>query len=281
MPATVIVSVAGRLTGSQAYPKSVLGFTASALLLRWSLPGNASLHGVALDRALLLNLTIFTGLFAVAHLILLGGLLLRKAKGGPQPLAHRRWHIELLPFAAISVLFATLAIHSERLWAAERYSGADPAAMQVEAAGMQFVWVFRYPGPDAAFGQTKAELIQPGEGNPVGIDPADEKGRDDFTTSELVLPAGREVDVRLRAIDVIHGFAIPELRVKQNAVPGTVFHVHFTPTKPGTYSILCTQVCGSGHYRMQAVARVLPPEQFQRWLSQQQQARQRAGTATP
>ena len=252
-------------------------FWPGALLLRWHLPANASLHGVALDRALLLNLTILTGLLALAHVILIAGLVLRRSKKAPQPLAHRRWRIELLPFAAITVLFTWLAVHSQRLWATERYSGADPAAMQVEAVGMQFVWQFRYPGADAAFGQTRAELIQPGEGNPVGIDPADEKGRDDFTTSELVLPAGREVDVRLRALDVIHGFAIPELRVKQNAVPGTVLHVHFTPAVPGTYAILCTQVCGTGHYRMQAVARVLPTDQFQQWLAQQEQAR----NATP
>ena len=89
---------------------------------------------------------------------------------------------------------------------------------------------------------------------------------------QLVLPAGREVDLTLRAQDVIHGFAVPEMRLKQNAVPGQDTHLHFTPELPGTYAILCTQVCGLGHYRMQAVLRVLPQAQFEQWLTQREAA---------
>jgi cytochrome c oxidase subunit 2 len=86
-------------------------------------------------------------------------------------------------------------------------------------------------------------------------------------SSELVLPVGREVDLRLHAQDVIHGFAVPELRVKQNAVPGQNFHVHFTPTKVGSYAVLCTQLCGMGHYRMNATLRVVSEAEFERWLA--------------
>ena len=139
--------------------------------------------------------------------------------------------------------------------------------MQVEVTGVQFAWYFRYPGKDFAFGRTMPKFVAPGEGNPLGIDPGDEKGKDDFVSSELVLPAHREVDLRLHAQDVIHGFAIPELRIKQNAVPGQTFHVHFTPTTAGTYAILCTQLCGTGHYRMGATLRVLPERQYQQWLA--------------
>jgi cytochrome c oxidase subunit 2 len=61
------------------------------------------------------------------------------------------------------------------------------------------------------------------------------------------------------------------MRLKQNAVPGQTQHIHFTPDRPGDYAILCTQVCGLGHYRMQAMLRVLPAEQFDQWLRQQEQ----------
>jgi len=81
------------------------------------------------------------------------------------------------------------------------------------------------------------------------------------------LPVGREVDLRLSAQDVIHGFSIPELRLKQNAVPGETIHVHFTPTRPGTYAILCTQLCGLGHYRMNATLRVVSAEEFAGWIA--------------
>ena len=233
---------------------------------RWHMPANAALHGAALDSQMALNLAIFGALCVLAQGVLLVGILLRRA---PQPLAHRRWRLEYLPIAGFTLLFFGLAWQSERLWAAMRYSGANPAAMQVEAIGMQFAWYFRYPGKDAAFGTTAAKFVAPGEGNPAGIDPADERGRDDFVRGVLVLPAGREIDLRLRALDVIHGFAIPALRVKQNALPGQVFHIHFTPTTAGEYAVLCTQVCGLGHYRMQAIVRVLPPAQYDAWAREQ------------
>ncbi len=157
---------------------------------------------------------------------------------------------------------------AERLWAIARYTGADPAALQIEVTGVQFAWYFRYTGPDAVFGRTKPTLVDPGAANPLGIDPADPNSAGDFVTSELVIPSGRQVDLRLRSQDVIHGFAIPELRLKQNAVPGQTIHLHFTPTTPGTYAILCTQLCGTGHYRMNANLRILPPEQFAAWIVQ-------------
>jgi len=141
-------------------------------------------------------------------------------------------------------------------------------AMQVEVTGMQFAWYFRYPGHDATFGNTKLSLVAPGEGNPLGIDPRDPHSADDIVTSQLVLPAGREVDLTLLSQDVIHGFSVPEMRLKQNALPGQTAHIHFTPTTPGTYAILCTQLCGLGHYRMTATMLILPPDKFATWLQQ-------------
>jgi cytochrome c oxidase subunit 2 len=230
----------------------------------WFLPADASAHGPALDHHLLLNLWIALALLALAHLILLAGLLARR-----HPAQKNLWRIEYLPLTLLAVLFATLTIKAERLWAATRYTGASLTALQIEATGVQFAWYFRYPGPDATFGITHPQLVAPAEGNPLGLDPSDSSdphAADDFVTSELVLPANREVDLRLNAQDVIHGFSIPELRIKQNAVPGQTLHIHFTPTTPGTYAILCTQLCGLGHYRMNATLRILPTAEFTEWL---------------
>ena len=230
------------------------------------------MHGRALDIHLLLNLWIALALLILAHLILLVGTLLRRR--GPEPPNRHVGRIEYLPLLALAALFFALAVRAERLWAATRYTGASPDALQVEVTGMQFVWTFRYPGLDATFGRTAPSLVDPAAGNPLGIDPADRHGNDDLVTSELVLPAGRQVDLRLRALDVIHGFAIPELRLKQNAIPGQTLHIHVTPTVPGTYAILCTQVCGLGHYRMNANLRVLAPDDWDRWLATHQPAMQ-------
>ena len=239
---------------------------------RWHLPADASAHGPALDRHLLLNLWIALALAALAHLVLLAGTFVRRR--GPEPPNRHTGRIQYLPLVGLSVLFVYLAARAERLWAATRYTGASPDALQVEVTGQQFVWNFRYPGADATFGRTAPTLVDPAAGNPLGLDPEDQHGDDDLVTSELVLPAGREVDLRLRALDVIHGFAIPELRLKQNALPGQIIHVHVTPTVTGTYAILCTQVCGLGHYRMNANLRVLPAEDFDRWLRARELTRQ-------
>jgi cytochrome c oxidase subunit 2 len=239
---------------------------ASALLfVHWFLPQDASAHGPALDHHLLLNLWISLALLALAHLILLTGLLAPR-----HPAQRNLWRIEYLPLAALAILFATLTIKAERLWAATRYTGASLTALQVEATGVQFAWYFRYPGPDATFGITRPQLVAPGEGNPVGLDRTDPHSADDEIASELVLPENREVDLRLNAQDVIHGFAVPELRLKQNAVPGQTIHIHFTPTIPGTYAILCTQLCGLGHYRMNATLRIVTLDEFAAWQAAHQ-----------
>jgi cytochrome c oxidase subunit 2 len=216
----------------------------------WNLPVDAAAHGHALDTHLLLNLWIALALLTLAHLILFAGIAIRKRT--PRP--YHQLFIEYLPLAALTLLFAFLAFRAQQLWATQRYTGADLSAMQVEVTG------------DAAFGRTRLSLVDPAAANPLGIDLTDPYGRDDFVTSQLVLPANREVDLTLRAQDVIHGFAIPQMRIKQNAVPGQTTHIHFTPETPGDYAILCTQVCGMGHYRMLATLRVLPPADFTTWL---------------
>ena len=103
-------------------------------------PANASAHGPALDHQLLLNLWIALALVALAHLILLLGLLARR-----HPEQKNLWRIEYLPLAALALLFTTLTIKAERLWAATRYTGASLTALQIEVTGVQFAWYFRYP----------------------------------------------------------------------------------------------------------------------------------------
>jgi len=238
----------------------------------WWLPVDAAAHGAGLDRHLVLNLWIAAGLLMLVHALLLEWLWLRRKPNSHHEADPRRRTLafEYGTLLLLAVLFCWLTVRAERLWAAARYTGADLAAMQVEVTGMQFAWYFRYPGKDFAFGLARPELVAPGEGNPVGIDPADPRGADDFVSSELVLPVGREVDLRLRAVDVIHGFAVPELRIKQNAVPGDTFHIHFTPMRVGRYAIVCTQLCGIGHFRMGATLRVLTVQDFERWRAQKE-----------
>jgi cytochrome c oxidase subunit II len=224
------------------------------------MPPNGALHGWAVDRLMYIDLAALLACFLVAHALLLYAVIRRKRRTLPSP-----WVIETAPLILLVALYIWMAVTAEQLWAKNRFEGPSPDSLQIEVVGVQFEWYFRYPGPDAAFGATKPQLVSAATGDPLGIDPQDPHGDDDWVSSELVLPAGREVDVRLRSLDVIHGFFIPGMRLKQNAVPGEILHVHFTPMALGEYPILCSQVCGLGHGRMQAHLRVVSPEEFEHW----------------
>jgi cytochrome c oxidase subunit 2 len=233
------------------------------------MPPNGALHGVALDQLMKINLSAIGVLFLIAHLLLCVALLRRYREARPP----RFWLAGSLPLILVCGLYLWMTITAQHLWALNRFEGPSPAAMQVEVVGVQFQWYFRYPGADATFGETHPELVNAASGNPLGLDPSNSASMDDVVSSELVLPAGREVDLRLRAHDVIHGFFLPAMRLKQNAVPGLTLHVHFTPMAPGEYPILCTQVCGLGHGHMQARLRVLPVTEFESWLADRERKR--------
>jgi cytochrome c oxidase subunit 2 len=260
------------------------------------MPPNAALHGIAVDHLMRWNLVALLVCFAAAHVWLVFAMLrprttplpdviASEADGAPgalQPPAAKRngvaqW-LNWLLLPLLCAMYVWMAVTAQRLWAANRFQGASPEAMQVEVVGEQFQWYFRYPGVDAAFGATRPQLVNAAAGNPLGLDPQDSRGADDLVSSVLMLPAGREVDLRIRSLDVIHGFFIPAMRLKQNAVPGLVLHIHFTPIAVGTYPILCSQVCGSGHARMQAELRVVSASAYQDWLRgrEEQHAREAA-----
>lgn len=232
------------------------------------MPPNASLHGVALDRLMRWNLIAICICFLAAHVWLIASMFRRRRNSAASTTALR-WTL----LAALCTMYLWMAVTAQHLWAQNRYAGPSLEAMQVEVVGEQFQWYFRYPGPDAAFGSTRPELVDATAGNPLGLDARDPRSHDDAVSSVLVLPAGREVDLRLRSLDVIHGFFIPGMRLKENAVPGLILHVHFTPAVPGTYPILCSQLCGSGHARMQAVLSVVSPGEFETWLAARERAR--------
>jgi cytochrome c oxidase subunit 2 len=254
----------------------------------WGMPPNAALHGVAVDRLMHWDIGAMLVCFLLAHLLLVIALL-RRRNARPQipnpqvqnvPSASTStWTVELVPLALLCVLYIAMAVTAEHLWAQQRFEGPAPAALHVEVVGQQFEWYFHYPGLDASFGANKPQLAAPALGNPLGLDPGDQRGRDDLVASELVLPANRQVDLQLRSLDVIHGFFIPAMRLKQNAVPGMLLHVHFTPIAEGSYAILCSQVCGSGHARMQARLRVVSSAEYAHWLETRTAAKQRAEVA--
>jgi cytochrome c oxidase subunit 2 len=83
----------------------------------------------------------------------------------------------------------------------------------------------------------------------------------------MAVPANREVEVILRSKDVTHSFFVRELRFKQDTVPGMVIRLHFKAQQTGEYEIVCAELCGLGHHRMRTILEVVPPDEFESWLS--------------
>ncbi len=243
--------------------------------MNW-LPPNGALRGIALDHLLGWNLSIVFWLFVAAQVILVAALI-RRGRSGPGDVSRnssgRNFFLHVLPLLAITGLYLWMLVSSHHLWAERSEMSAPARAISVEVTGVQFQWYFRYPGHDGIFGVTKPNLVSAPAGNPLGLDPGDPNAADDVVSSIMMLPAGRPVNITLRTQDVIHGFFVPGMRLKQDAIPGMIGHLEFTPETPGDYDILCSQVCGLGHYRMQARLRVVSPEQFQSWLTARENAR--------
>src|SRR5262249_38902611 len=144
---------------------------------------------------------------------------------------------ELSAATVIGVIFLTLGVLGNRVWAALHFATADPQALVVEVTGEQFAWNIRYPGPDGIFGRTDPAQIDPAT-NPLGIAAQDPAGKDDLVSvNEMAVPVGRDVEVRLGAKDVLHSFFVPALRIKQDTVPGLRIPLRFRATETGKFEV--------------------------------------------
>lgn len=142
-------------------------------------------------------------------------------------------------------------------------------AAEIEVLGQQWLFTFRLPGKDGVLGTSDSRKISPE--NPFGLNPDDPAGQDDvlIDSDELHLPLGQPVKVLLRSIDVLHDFYVPQFRAKMDMVPGTVTYYWFTPTRTGTFDVLCFELCGVGHYAMRAKVVVDEESAYQAWLAEQ------------
>jgi len=159
---------------------------------------------------------------------------------------------------------------------------AEEESTVVRVVAAQFVWNVWYPGPDGIFGRTDITLIDM-ETNPLALDRNDPDTKDDITTvSQLHLPVDKPAIIHLSSRDVIHSFALQEMRVKQDAIPGLSIPVWFVPTVTTeqmreikgnpefNYEISCAQLCGMGHAGMRGFMTIDTPESYQAWLDKKQ-----------
>ncbi len=149
---------------------------------------------------------------------------------------------------AATLLF--IAIYQMNAWADVKLlrptdENGVPLPPLAEVTGRQFEWRIRYAGPDQVIG-TEDDI---------------------HTVNELHLPAQEEAVLQIKSMDVLHSFFLPNVRIKQDVVPGMKQYVWFRPIKTGQFDIVCAELCGWGHYKMKGRLTVEPRGDFERWLS--------------
>jgi cytochrome c oxidase subunit II len=156
------------------------------------------------------------------------------------PPIHGNTGLEIAWTAIPTVLVTAIAIVSAIVLARNDAQGSNP--LRVNVTAQQFAWSFSYPDANG------------------------------LTSAFLRLPRGRSVELYIRAKDVIHSFWVPEFGQKQDTVPGLLTKLHITPTRDGTFPVICTELCGLGHALMRTQAIVMEPAAFDGWLKSQKRA---------
>ncbi|MHC1769784.1 MAG: cytochrome c oxidase subunit II [Verrucomicrobiia bacterium] len=240
------------------------------------MPPLASQHGADVDKLMLYIHCLMAALFVgwlVYFVYVLGRF--RRVKN-PQAdyvgvRSHTSSYVEVGVAVAEGVLLLGFAVP---LWSrsVDQFPPEQDSTV-VRVMAQQFLWSFRYPGPDGEFGRTDLKFVN--STNAWGVDPSDPRGEDDFSpasSNEMFVPVNKPVIAHITSQDVVHSFKVNSLRVTQDAIPGLRIPVWFTPTKEGTYMINCAQLCGNGHSAMRGYLHVLSQEKYDAWLQERASA---------
>ena len=272
----------------------------------------ASEHGVWLDDSFNLTLFFTSIVFFLTQIALFWFAF--KYRGRENKVAYFQPHdtrLELIWTAIPALVMFYLVADGLTIWnkttadvPIEAVSGVD--YIEIEATGKQFAWDIRYPGPDGVIGTKYFRNIS--GTNPLGQVWTDNKNLDDQHVSEIVLPVGKKVRVRITAQDVLHNFYLPHFRVKMDAVPGIPTYFVFTPTttteeyrerlgsldrdgnplypewhdpydleepdgpkryEAFNYELACAELCGKSHFSMKREVKIVSEEEYEEWLAQQ------------
>lgn len=215
-------------------------------MLHW-LPEDVSPYGAGIDGLFRLIYHITATAFLVVTVLMVVFLVLYRYRAGRRAIyTHGNTTLEIIWTLIPAVVFIGLGLASQSQWRKLKMTIPTTDTV-VRVTAKQFNWEILYPGPDGKF------------------DTADDKQVD----NEIHVPVGKPVHVILRSKDVIHSFFLPNLRFKQDAVPGRDIAGWFQANKPGRYEIPCAELCGFGHSGMKGWLYVQSAEDYQQWVTTQ------------
>ena len=241
----------------------------------WWAPDAVTKGGHEIDRLLMFIFWLTTGVFVLTQAIYIYFIIkYRYRKGVKAVYSHGNNKLEIIWTTIPAVIFILLAVYSDKLWFQLR-AAAPKDSLKIDLVAYQFGFHIRNSGIDNQLGAYDQNWMQKGDNN-FGLDPIhdDPAGRDDYQTeNQITLPVNRPVNFILRSQDVIHAFYVPEFRMYQDIVPGvTINWVSLTPDKIGHYALACNQLCGSGHYNMQAAIDVVSQEDYHKLVHDRSKA---------
>ena len=161
---------------------------------------------------------------------------------------HGSQRLELIWTIIPGAILVFISVYQMRAWADLKFrSSAPPGPPVAEVIGKQFQWAIRYAGPDGKF-NTLDDLHR---------------------INDLHFVQAKPTLIHLKSADVLHSFFLPQMRVKQDAVPGLTIPVWFDSDRAGTYELVCAELCGWGHYKMRGKVTVHPSQSdFDAWQAQ-------------
>jgi len=245
-----------------------------------SLPEAASAHGGAIDDMFDLTTVLTLIVFFITQIALFSFLFFyrRSEKRKAYFYPHNNT-IEKIWTVIPAIVLTMLVVFGFFTW--QKVMDTTPAKndLNIDVTGHQFRWEIRYPGKDGKLGNVNFTLAT--ASNILGVDYKDRNSFDDLQADTLVLPVNHSVRINLHALDVIHSFYLPHFRVQLNAVPGLPTFIKFVPTITTAemrmktdnpkfeYLLYCNKICGSAHYNMQRVVRVVSEAEYQDWIARQ------------
>jgi cytochrome c oxidase subunit 2 len=238
----------------------VASFVAAPFYKHW-LPIDVSQHGHTIDHLFYFILWLTGAVFVVTEVALFWFMWRYDGEGKVKTarFTHGSHSLEIVWTIIPSAVLLFIAIYQMNAWADAKirnpaagpdgiFGTADDMPPTLEVTARQFEWRLRYPGL-----QAKGRL-------------GDED--DIFVVNDLHLPVDEEILIDLKSADVLHSFFLPNVRVKQDAVPGMKIPVWFRATDVGTYDLVCAELCGWGHYKMKGRLTIESREDFDKWLAE-------------
>ena len=225
------------------------------------LPENINDHGYVIDNLFMFILVLTGVIFIATGMALFWFLWKYDAERNPQPVTftHGSHTLEVVWSILPAATLVFIAVYQMNAWAdakmrrptlpgADGQVGTTDDVLKPEIAevtGRQFEWRIRYAGKDGIVGTTD----------------------DVHVVNDLHLPVNEEIVLKIKSADVLHSFFLPNLRIKQDVVPGMKQFVWFRANRTGTFDIVCAELCGWGHYKMRGRITLESREDFDRWLA--------------